>query len=533
MVRCVGRRNQGAAAHWPGNAGEGLVDMANTMVSEADCPEGRLHRIAQSLTNEWPSLRLIGLGVWWGWIWICYSSSTLMQSYPAHEQTTYVMGMYIFSTFSIGLMVLLSSAFWKKWQTWVENSVVVVSFGLLASVATLAVAVSARFDARLAMMLFAVATGVGTSFICLRVGHVYGRTGLRDGFVNGAVSVVLAMFLYFVGVGLPNPYGIGFASLLPVAAAIILCLPSKQFEIQVEEKPAHLRISHNAPMRNLYCRLVVACGLTALASGFGKGLACTLNHGEAFFASGPLVSFAVGVCMLVIVVVACSSRGPRTIARIYSIFMVLFIAIFLMSGFGLSLAFAVMAKEVLFLIFTCLLAYVVMRFGISPCRYFGLGQAVYFLCSGVGWLLGGMMPPLFLEGELALPIALVLAAALLVVVVFVFTEDHIKQIGDSALLDEAPMALSFDEKSADDEATSASDGGTGSSSAPFVDPSYGLSQRETEVLLLFAQGRSANWIADELYISNSTVRTHLRNAYTKLGVHSRQELLNVVNVPRS
>ena len=55
---------------------------------------------------------------------------------------------------------------------------------------------------------------------------------------------------------------------------------------------------------------------------------------------------------------------------------------------------------------------------------------------------------------------------------------------------------------------------------------YGLSAREVEILLLFAQGRSANWIADSLTISNNTVRSHLRAIYVKLDVHTRQELID-------
>jgi LuxR family transcriptional regulator, maltose regulon positive regulatory protein len=34
---------------------------------------------------------------------------------------------------------------------------------------------------------------------------------------------------------------------------------------------------------------------------------------------------------------------------------------------------------------------------------------------------------------------------------------------------------------------------------------------------------SAREIADELSVSTSTVKTHMRNLYTKLGVHSRAE----------
>ena len=56
----------------------------------------------------------------------------------------------------------------------------------------------------------------------------------------------------------------------------------------------------------------------------------------------------------------------------------------------------------------------------------------------------------------------------------------------------------------------------------------GLTERETEILALYAGGRSAVRIAEELFLSNYTVKTHLRRCYAKLGIHSRQELLDLV-----
>lgn len=57
---------------------------------------------------------------------------------------------------------------------------------------------------------------------------------------------------------------------------------------------------------------------------------------------------------------------------------------------------------------------------------------------------------------------------------------------------------------------------------------FGLTQREAEVLLLFAQGRSAPFIAEKLMVSLSTVKSHIAHAYAKCGVHSRQELISLI-----
>jgi LuxR family maltose regulon positive regulatory protein len=48
-----------------------------------------------------------------------------------------------------------------------------------------------------------------------------------------------------------------------------------------------------------------------------------------------------------------------------------------------------------------------------------------------------------------------------------------------------------------------------------------ITAREQEVLRLLSDGRSNREIADSLSISESTVKTHLVNIYSKLGVNNR------------
>lgn len=52
-----------------------------------------------------------------------------------------------------------------------------------------------------------------------------------------------------------------------------------------------------------------------------------------------------------------------------------------------------------------------------------------------------------------------------------------------------------------------------------------LTRREFEVLQLLAQGQSNNAIADQLFLSEKTVRNHLSLIFDKLGVSSRAEAI--------
>jgi DNA-binding CsgD family transcriptional regulator len=53
---------------------------------------------------------------------------------------------------------------------------------------------------------------------------------------------------------------------------------------------------------------------------------------------------------------------------------------------------------------------------------------------------------------------------------------------------------------------------------------YGISRRESELIELLLQGLSRTEIAERLYISPNTVKTHTANIYRKIGITSRNEL---------
>jgi DNA-binding NarL/FixJ family response regulator len=59
------------------------------------------------------------------------------------------------------------------------------------------------------------------------------------------------------------------------------------------------------------------------------------------------------------------------------------------------------------------------------------------------------------------------------------------------------------------------------------EPVGSLSERETEIMVLAARGCSNYQIAQELHISEATVKRHLANVYQKIGVRSRSEAVRM------
>lgn len=156
--------------------------------------------------------------------------------------------------------------------------------------------------------------------------------------------------------------------------------------------------------------------------------------------------------------------------------------------------------------------------GSNPVYVFGLFAGIVYGCMTIGFFAGRFLD---VFDEFSLTHLLVIALALvygLSLIAFLLQSNKRKATHtDRSSKEDAEKAPPEDgsERSLQ-EACSALSG------------SFGLSGRESEVLLLLARGRNLPYISEALFISKNTVRTHLKNIYQKLNVHDRQELLDLI-----
>ena len=96
------------------------------------------------------------------------------------------------------------------------------------------------------------------------------------------------------------------------------------------------------------------------------------------------------------------------------------------------------------------------------------------------------------------------------------------------------MALRRSSSAASDRAVKETDSEGTSLSVPAachaIANRYGLSSREERIMELFASGRTASYIGKELFVSESTVRTYIRRIYQKMDSHSRQDLMDEIEI---
>ena len=61
-----------------------------------------------------------------------------------------------------------------------------------------------------------------------------------------------------------------------------------------------------------------------------------------------------------------------------------------------------------------------------------------------------------------------------------------------------------------------------------ISSKYGLSPRESEIFVYLSKGRNRGFIAQEMFLSPNTVRSHTYNIYNKMGIHKQQQLISEV-----
>lgn len=161
---------------------------------------------------------------------------------------------------------------------------------------------------------------------------------------------------------------------------------------------------------------------------------------------------------------------------------------------------------------------------------FGLGVAFMFAGMALGNMAGGIIDAMVASGSVQITVVAMLATLCLVVVAFmVLPEGVVAQLSST-------VRPGRKEREGEAEAVAAS-------SADTLDEptegrieqhcaaaalAYGLTPRESEVIVLLAYGRTLSIIARDLQIAKGTARTHIENIYRKLDVHKQQELIDLV-----
>lgn len=182
----------------------------------------------------------------------------------------------------------------------------------------------------------------------------------------------------------------------------------------------------------------------------------------------------------------------------------------------------VMGNRCGFLMLVIGLSEITYRQKANPVSVFGAGFASLYFGYSLGGFLGVNLA-LFPNGVTSLLLGCSLIALICIGLAFfwLFREGRAKAEMDApGNTDEAPPRNHLDQPSINSMLEII---------VQDIEGRYGLSPREAEVFALLARGRSGTYISDALFISLNTTKKHVQNIYRKLGIHSSQELLDLID----
>lgn len=228
--------------------------------------------------------------------------------------------------------------------------------------------------------------------------------------------------------------------------------------------------------------------------------------------------------VLLLLVMRFSSKPLRMLYMLVPVLLVSSCLFLLFENWGIpfvTYAIAFSAGAWLETVFWILFSHAGRRLRLPATVVWGSGRIAFWLSTFVGLMLWSVQEAVFPNGiaedTVAMTtITLVMALLSMVVYQFLLPEKIASSLVTADEDASAPASLDTAVPRSTDDA------------AADIAKEFGLSKREAEVFSLLAKGRDTAYIQEKLFISSGTVCSHRDRIYRKLEVHSRQELLDLV-----
>lgn len=258
--------------------------------------------------------------------------------------------------------------------------------------------------------------------------------------------------------------------------------------------------------------------LTVLMAGVMEGVITAVNEAKMPQEMKAIVyslGFVVAAVIMCIALLHLRGSFNTALFRMCFPLMAAGIALFVLSG-----SYALWSGSFVFLVGRQLLAATVLALVVYLIRYqqadyylltFGVVTGVLlgsFLGLTLFWFAGQAASPALLPSSFIvfLLLAVLVAALYLMHAASLHTRWGMTTVDDSA----QQLGLTFEQ------------------SCLVLAERHNLTKREREIVVCMAHGKDKQAIAEALYISEGTVKVHARNIYHKLGIHSKQELITLV-----
>lgn len=385
------------------------------------------------------------------------------------------------------------------------KNILLVLFAAISSVAIVFAALAGYQNAPTAFFTIGFAlSGIGS---CLRLGweeHLSVKGVKTAAFGIGAAYLI--GYLMFSIISLFPPLAALIISiLLPFCSCVLLIFSNK-----TEKSDAALSQKEKItePLKTLFSRiplkLLIAIALTYFCYGATRmdgvmgGIAAGSELGM-FIAGGPALACLVGICL------AYYFYRQNALIAFYVAFPLMAAAALLPTSVdpfhgGTVFWITLVGTELIKYLVWFLLIDGIMKDGVSALLCLALMRFAQWCGSCLGEIFVGVAPN---QETVTIAILVVLIAALLIMI-------------GSSFLKRGAVAVSSEEGNLAHRIQAATE-------------QFHLSPREKEVLSIWATGRSGAYIEKKLFISKSTVKSHLNHIYAKTNTANREELLELLD----
>ncbi|MEC4294707.1 helix-turn-helix transcriptional regulator [Adlercreutzia shanghongiae] len=496
-------------------------------------------RVAGLLRRAWGSpllLSLLGLAATRVWL-----QCNMFGSYAQSDDGIVSV---VSSFFYGGAMIAAALLAWRRPPSArAERAMGLWSFFVM-TLATLVIIVGKENGSHATVMMAAVLAGIGGAIGGGMWTVVYRRLPLNQSVFYGFASLGLGSVGGLILSFLPNLASYVASAFMPALAFLGF---QQAFKIP-REKPAPVPVYDNEPRASV---LRFLAGVAAFS--FALGIARGFPVGEAVpFDAGMRIVHQLGVVALSTFIVwwAIVARRRMSFKFLWCLEVaVMALGILLLSLFpgsltGAGVAIVNVADTLMLGVLWVTLQDVARHSSTHPYVIYGAAWAARVLFRNAGRILIALVGS---SVTAVTSLAAVLVCAVVVSMVLLLSSDALKARplfgargfyeGGSAPREELPAEVSLaveDVRGATARAVTVGAFADGGGQTPTPDDislqeRFGLSDREMEVLAPLSQGRSKAYIADMLFISENTVRAHVKRIYAKLDVHNKQELLDCLD----
>lgn len=395
-----------------------------------------------------------------------------------------------------------------------------IVIGIIAALSATMFSLLAAWTNGMASLLLICASSVPNAWLWMAWAEVYSKITFEKAeivSINSALAVILVVLILSP---LPTAVSLTANALLPALSFVMYLMSMKDIRRELElEQELFLEHREERFNRKFYLRLFLGIGVPSTAVFVFMGALANTPAVNGF--GSPSTALPLGLLLFVSIFVLVIKHVPSfSILGVFEAISCLVIAVCLFQGTGfspvLSYSFTIaawLAQDML-----CWLLFArIYHNGYSDCiRTFAMGQSIMFSTALAGTLISWGLSTVshISSASICLAISVILFATLMVLTW--------PSPQEKALTEAGSLTSSFNGEPQNTRPPSRND------QLILVARRYGLTSRESEVFLLLAGGRSAPFIRDELFISESTVRSHIKHIHAKMGVATKQDLLSLI-----